>query len=188
MSKQPNKLFLILSNIFCVVFLFALITANFFFSFNLHTYSDLVYCPLQKTWVKQHIERPKFKQNPLEQICMNEAEKLELSKQILLKNAFAVDEKGVFETLRNGEKVLDNYRDFPQMPPQNLFTNKQSFSLLNNKNDFRTEVANITEVVSFQQFSRPPTIQHSAKFDFQISRTLSKTSRNINPRSPPFSS
>jgi hypothetical protein len=186
MSKQTNKLFLILSKVFCLCFLFALISANVAFSHKSNEANNLVYCPLQKTWVKKTIEILPIRKTSLEQLCMSDAEKQNLAIQLSLKNALAIDEKGIFETLKFGVKVLGNYRKFPNLPNQNSAELQQSFAVINGKNDLQTDFQINSQAFSFQQLSRPPTITETTKFDFSIAQSLDKISRNINPRSPPM--
>lgn len=78
------------------------------------------YCPLQKTWVNRNEATQSTRQNPLDEICMSNGKKNVLALQISLKIAFAIDEKGIFETLRNGVKVLDKYRQPENLPNQHL--------------------------------------------------------------------
>lgn len=107
--------------------------------------------------------------------------------QISLKNAFAIDEQGIFETLQKGVKVLDSYRETQNLPNQTLAQLRHSFSVLNSANDLRQTFVTKSEAFSFALNSRPPTSIKTTKFDFQITQSLSQISRNINPRSPPFS-
>lgn len=186
MQKHCNKSKLILSNLFCFVMPIALILNSFLISQNTFQIGGLVYCPLQKIWVKQSGENQIVRLNPLDLICMSDSKKYELALQISSKNAFAIDEKGIFETLESGVKVLDDYRENPNLPNQNLAQIRLSFSVLNNKNEWKPMVAAKSEAFSFQLFSRPPTAPKSTKFDFQITKSLDQISHNINPRSPPF--
>lgn len=150
-------------------------------------YDDLVYCPLQKTWVKRHEETQAARRNPLDEICMSDERKQELTIQISLKNAFAINEQGIFATLREGVKVLDNYRETQNLPNQTLVQIRHSFSVLNSANDLRQTFTAKSEAFSFALNSRPPTFQKVTEFDFQTTKNLDRISRNINPRSPPFS-
>lgn len=186
MLKQTNKFFLIFSNLFCLSIFFVLLSANFVIPYNSNELSNLVYCPLQKTWIKKTTETLLISSNPLEQICMSDSEKQHLAFKIVQKNAFAIDEKGVFDTLEKGDKVLNDYQDFPNLPNQNLAKLRHSFFVLNTKNGFKTDSQINSQTVSFEQLSRPPTIQNATKFYFQLVHPLTKISRNINPRSPPI--
>ena len=149
--------------------------------------NDLVYCPLQKTWVKRNEEPQSFRRNPLDQICMSERKKQELELQILLKNAFAVDEQGIFAALQKGAKALENYRESQNPPNQTLVQIRPSFVFLNSRNDWKFTFLTKIEKFSFALNSRPPTFLKSTKFDFKIIQTLDQIPRHINPRSPPFS-
>jgi hypothetical protein len=148
--------------------------------------NNLVYCPLQKTWVKLNSDISVTQTTPLNQICMSNAEKQILSAQILFKKAFVIDEKGVFETLKFGVKFLDNYKHFPNLPDKTFAEFRGLFNLINSKNDLQIEFVINSQSFYFEQFSRPPTLTKTTKFDSQIAQTLEKISRNINPRSPPI--
>ncbi len=192
MLKQTNKFFLIFSNLFCSSLFFILLSANFVIPYNSNELSNLVYCPLQKTWIKKTTETLLIRSNPLDQICMSDSEKQHLTFKIVQKNAFAIDEKGVFDTLEKGDKVLNDYQDFPNLlnlpnlPNQNLAKLRHSFFVLNTKNGSKTDSQINSQTVSFEQLSRPPTILNATKFYFQRVYPLTKISRNINPRSPPI--
>jgi hypothetical protein len=166
--------------------MFVLLSANFLIPSNINELNNLVYCPLQKNWIKKTAETLPIHSNPLEQICMSDSEKQHLAFEIVLKNAFAIDEKGVFDTLQKGDKVLNDYQDFPNFPHQNLAEFQHSSGILNTKNNLQIDFQLNAQTISFQQFSHPPTIQSVTKFDFQFVRILEKISCNINPRSPPI--
>lgn len=177
----------IFTYIFSLIWLMSLCIGFSFINKSQLIYDDLVYCPLQKTWVKRNEETQAARKNPFDQICMSDSKKQELAIQISLKNAFAITEKGIFETLQKGVKVLDSYRETQNLPNQTLVQIRHSFSVLNSANDLRQVFTAKSEAFSFALNSRPPTIQKVAEFYFQPTKTLDQISRNINPRSPPFS-
>ena len=148
---------------------------------------NLVYCPLQKAWVKKEVEVKPHLKNPLDEICMSDSLKQKLTVEITLKQAFSVDEKGVFETLQKGSQVLEAYQNVPNLPQQNLAEIKQSNSFLTSSNEIKIAFITKKQAFSFALNSRPPTVKESVKFDFQTAQSLETISRNINPRSPPFS-
>ena len=175
MRTKINTIFSsLISSLWLMSFCFGFLFLNFSQQID---NQDLVYCPLQKTWVKRNEEPESIRQNPLDQICMSDAKKQTLAIQISLKKSFAINEKGIFETLQKGLKVLDSYRETQNLPENNLAQTRHPCSVSNTKKD----------AFSFALNSRPPTVQNSTKFDFQFARKLEKISCNINPRSPPFS-
>lgn len=171
----------------CVLILLSLFASSFIFSVKDSPNENLVYCPLQKTWVKKDSEISTIRKNLLDEICLTKNKKQILTLEILIKNAFAIDEKGVFETLHKGFQVLENYRNFPNLPQQTFAEITHSFSVLASKDDTNIAFFIKKEAFSFALNSRPPTIVNSTKFDFQFVQSLDQISRNINPRSPPFS-
>lgn len=178
----------IFTHLFSLLWLMSLFVGfSFLNTSKLIENADLVYCPLQKTWVKRDEAAQLVRQNPLDQICMSDQKRQELILQITLKNAFAIDEKGIFDTLQKGISVLENYRETPNLPNQNLAQIRHSFNFLNTQNDWKLNFIAKSEAFSFALNSRPPTALKSTKFDFQFVQTLEQISRNINPRSPPFS-
>lgn len=185
MRTKINTIFSsLISSLWLMSFCFGFLFLNFSQQID---NQDLVYCPLQKTWVKRNEEPESIRQNPLDQICMSDAKKQTLAIQISLKKSFAINEKGIFETLQKGLKVLDSYRETQNLPENNLAQTRHSFSVLNTKNDLKLNFPTKKDAFSFALNSRPPTVQNSTKFDFQFARKLEKISCNINPRSPPFS-
>jgi hypothetical protein len=168
------------------VFLFALIFTNLAISHHSIADESFVYCPLQKKWVTRDEDSKFVQPNLLDQICMSGLKKTELAIQISLKSAFATDEKGVFETLKFGVKVLDKYRQNRDVPQQTLAKLRLPISNLGSKNEWKTGFVANAETISFQQFSRPPTNHVAAKFAPHVTRTLEQISRTIVPRSPPF--
>lgn len=185
MSLKTDTIFTYLFSLVWLMSLF--IGFSFLNTSQIVKNADLVYCPLQKTWVKRDEAAQPIRQNPLDQICMSDQKRQELTLQITLKNAFAIDEKGIFDTLQKGEKVLSKYQENPNLPNQNLVQIRQTLNFLNNQNNWKVNFIAKSEAFSFALNSRPPTFLRSTKFDFQFAQTLDKISRNINPRSPPFS-
>lgn len=117
---------------------------------------------------------------------MSDAMKQFLVLQISFKGAYAVDEKGIFETLAKGVKVLDGYGEFPHSPPNNFSKFRNLLNFSSGKRDSQTYLQIISQAFSFEQFSRPPTARRNLKFDFRFVRRLKEISRRINPRSPPI--
>lgn len=178
----------ILTSFLSLIWLMSLfIGFSFVNDLRLTANEDLVYCPLQKIWVKRAEESQPVRHISLDQICMSDRTRQELAIQIALKKAFAIDENGIFEALQKGTAVLAKYRENPSLPQQNLTKVQYSSSVLNTSNNWKISFIAKSEAFSFALNSRPPTVYKTTKFDFQFTKTLDQISRNINPRSPPFS-
>lgn len=146
--------------------------------------STLVYCPLQKTWVKsaEHI-KPKIEKT-LDNICTSETLKNLANFKISLKTLQPADEKTFFDYLEKGDRAFSELNRFPDLPSRKSFTKSKSEIAINNFNQ-KIEKSTLHHF-SFAQFQRPPNVSVAINFDFQITRDLEKISRSINPRSPPF--
>jgi len=166
--------------------LFLCLLLNFIqisFPINLQD-SSLVYCPLQKIWVKGNESNNFTAENSLDYICASEKKKNFLSFEISLKTFQPVNEKTFFEYLAKGKQAFTKFGEFPRLPKHEFFNASKSEAVTNN---FKQKIEkNILSRFSFAQHQRPPNISVSTDFDFQFSRELEKISRNINPRSPPF--
>lgn len=155
---------------------------------------DLVYCPLQKAWVNRRgdAEPPETKY-ALDEICSPADQKrsfvAEASKHFLARQA-GKDTEGAeklyFNYLDKGRRAFTEINPLNNVPEQRLESSsvKQKSAGANHSADFSQD---LTEVFSLELFARPPTGYRSSKFDSQISIKLETISRNINPRSPPFS-
>ncbi len=147
---------------------------------------NLVYCPLQKTWVQQNVPQPKI-EDSLENICASDKLKSQFSLQVSQKTLGfqPKTEKLFFNYLQKGDLAFVEINQHPNLPDSNLAQNHKLETATNN---FRQEIGQ-QDLAEFtlQQIARPPTFVNSTKFDFQFVQTLDQISRNINPRSPPFS-
>lgn len=173
-----------LTRAICCGFLLVLFAAVLFPVINSPVKAGLVYCPLQKTWVKPKSE---VSNNlaPLKNFCATNKRKIELAAELALKiiDLKSVTENAVFDYLEKGNQVLVN--NFPNLPKDEI--SKQT-KLETAANNFHYDIIKLQVAKTiFPQILRPPNYRTSTKFDFQIVRSLEKISRSINPRSPPFS-
>ena len=183
-----------MNNIFCTVFLFALISVNFLPQSTKNDSEDLVYCPLQKTWVKRDLPVEPIKvEFPLGEICSSQNKKESflfdlgkstVSRQIIFNRR---DEVNLFFNYLGKGKTAFAYFESEQNLPEHKLV-RAALQEKGANTNFRIDFSIIrkTEFV-LEQFSRPPTVQKTSKFDFKIISALEEISHNINPRSPPFS-
>lgn len=194
MSKESNKIFSLVNNIFCSLFLFALISVNFLPQSTQNDSEDLVYCPLQKTWVKRDLPGEPVKvEFPLGEICssqknkesfLSDLGKIASSNQIIFDKQ---DEANLFfNYLEKGKKAFAYFESTQNHPKHQLVRNALNEKGANTNYKIEFE-PNRSEEFVLSQLSRPPTVRKTSKFDFQIVYSLEKISHNINPRSPPFS-
>ncbi|MBS1793230.1 MAG: hypothetical protein JSS81_05220 [Acidobacteria bacterium] len=166
--------------------IFALLASNLFPAIEFPTgKTSLIYCPLQKTWVKRlSSPKPTFT-NPLDEICMSDSRKSNLAAQILLEGAFGIDEKGVFDVLQKGPQILAAYRNSPAAPKPALAGNIHLPGVSNNKKEAKPAPAPaVSKAVRAVLPLRTP--DQTANLDFRTVFDLKNISRNINPRSPPL--
>ncbi len=161
---------------------FALIYLHIFLpkSFELPT---LVYCPLQKTWVKENTPNTPQEFQSVDKICAGEKLKNTVSFAFSLNTFQPLDEKSFFDYLEKGNRLFTEQNRLPDLPNRKLTNDLNTQSAVNN---FTQNLENTSPAhFSFAQRQRPPSISISVNFELQIVRSLEKISRNINPRSPP---
>ena len=168
----------------CSSLILFLLIATFLLPINNLPNKDLIYCPLQKTWVKGKVPKVSIK-NELEEICASDKLKSLFSFQIEHKiiGFQPRTEKLFFDYLQQGDLTFAKLNHHSNLPESNLAQNHKTEKIGNN---FQQKI-NKQELAKFnlQKIARPPTFQKIAKFDFQIIRKLENISHNINPRSPP---
>ncbi|MBK7707854.1 MAG: hypothetical protein IPN69_05510 [Acidobacteria bacterium] len=155
---------------------------------------ETVYCPLTKTFQPVKAKDVKADRNPLDEICAKAGLK-QLFAESVFRAAFPVNSRKsidefddlVFDFLRSGKSAFDRLPKSPDAPDGT--TVRPSMSILATAEtggkrppatlpDARfVSPAKINEVVSNPALRSP---QNPV-------RTLDSVSRNINPRSPPFS-
>lgn len=163
---------------------FALIYLHIFLP-QTFEFPTLVYCPLQKTWVKENTPPIKTKEfQSLDKICASEKRKNTVNFAFSLNTFQPLDEKSFFDYLEKGNRLFTEQNRLPDLP------NRKFANQLNTQiavNNFNQNLENTSPAhFSFAQRQRPPSKSISVNFEFQIVRALKKISHNINPRSPPF--
>lgn len=178
--KSKNLTFFGSSFIF-LCFVLSFFQISFSQSFETPT---LIYCPLQKTWVKRFEPKTPETFQSFDNICATDKRKNLVSFKISLKTFQPLGEKLFFDYLAKGDRVFTESNQFPDLPNRKLITHSNTEIALNNfaQNIEKTSLIHF----SFAQKPRPPTTLISANFEFQIANTLKKISRHINPRSPPI--
>lgn len=200
MPFTKNKIVCKFGNISQFSILWLLLFCLFFGSFPIsakqnNPSNDLVYCPLQKKWVKknQNLSEPKKVEKPLDEICSSSK-----NKESFIFGLFSVISTKQFSSTKENEESLffkflkKGERAFSESPdPNNLPKNQIASAVTKVKGgnvyfnfDFAQE---LTETFKLNQFARPPNTFQATKFGFHLIRELKNISRNINPRSPPFS-
>ena len=158
-----------------------------FYDFQSTVSPDLVYCPLQKVWVKRLEPKTPVKYQPFDEICATDTRKNSLRLEISLKTLHPATQKIVFDYLEKGDRAFAELNQLTSSPSRQLLAQTNSETAANNfSQDFgKHEFAEFTLL----QAPRPPTFSGNApiRFTFQFTCALEKISRNINPRSPPRS-
>lgn len=155
--------------------------------------AEMVYCPLTKQLQPVHAIRKSSLKNPLNEICGSETEKNQFSNEVVKKISLGFSiasekqfEDLVFDYFRAGKSAFNTTQHLPA-PPENKLI-KNSFSLTGFGNNFSSQIVwKSEERFAFQLKPRPPTAVSQAHFEIALTKDLSAISRNINPRSPPFS-
>lgn len=147
---------------------------------------NLVYCPLQKTWVQQNVPQPKI-EDSLENICASDKLKSQFSLQLSQKTLGfqPKTEKLFFNYLQKGDLAFAEINHHPNLPDSNLAQNHKTETVANNLRQ-RIERSELIKFI-LQAAPRPPTFsKKNNEFESHPVQILEKISRNINPRSPPF--
>jgi hypothetical protein len=172
----------IVNSVICCGLFFMLFVSGLFPLISLPINKNLVYCPLQKTWVKANIEKVS-ENDTFKNICVTDKKKTELIAELSLKT-FALEqvtENVLFDYLEKGNQALMN--SFPNLPKNEVSKHTKFETAANN---FQYDFIKLQLVkITLPQLSRPPNYKKSNKFDFQLTHNLDKISRSINPRSPP---
>lgn len=157
--------------------------------------TELVFCPLQKVWVKGNQSGSELRSidDSLDEICAPSESKqhfvFELAKSLFSKRIEAAQitrEQLFFRYLEKGRQAFAEINPSGNLPDRQLTkaAAKETISTTNYQVDFNQKSA---AVFALETLARPPTFHHDTNFDFQFAHELKKISRNINPRSPPFS-
>lgn len=151
---------------------------------------ELVYCPLQKKWVKRNDE-PIFVRNPLDEICSTNDKKSAFT-QSLVKNLISFSSIAnnlrtkdlYFEYTEKGEKVfsdINNQQDLPRRESIDFDGSQKSSSIYKNE---LTKKRN--SVLVETNFPRPPNFISVKRFEFPTIQKLTKISQKLFARPPPI--
>lgn len=154
--------------------------------------SDVVFCPLQKKWIKKSEPTKALSNKPLSDICGSNKNKKQflnlLSASVLtrINKGKKVDTGILFINFRAvGERAfaeIPNYPDVPKVPL--AIVEKVPVSSGGGRGG---NVAATAETIPFEQFSRPPTHDSASKFFFHSVNTLQLVTFAINTRGSPLS-
>lgn len=157
--------------------------------------TDEVYCPLQKKWVKQNpvtLPEPIDTEKPLANICTSNNLKENFLADLLKSfhfrriSADQKEEEVFFNYLDKGKQAFAEIA-LPFNSPEHQLA-KSSRTEKSSSGNYQKDFGKISvETFLTKQHPRPPTTQKNTVFNYQIARKLKNLSRNINPRSPPFS-
>ena len=156
--------------------------------------ADLVFCPLQKIWVKKNssVSRSEKPRNLLDGICSSEKEKqsfiFELTQNINFRQLTFAGKNGenlYFDFLQKGKKAFAEAAA-PQNIPNREIANTGSIEKGTNSN-FKKDFSRVKSgIFSLEQFARPPTFTENFSYSFIIFREMKTISRRIAPRAPPI--
>ena len=157
-----------------------------------HGGGEVVFCPLQKIWVKKNFAALPKTVKPLDEVCaandLKESFLFESSKSLFSLEVLSSPdsaEKLFFDYAAKGKQAFAEIAAPPNGSPERQFAKliAHEKSAGNNfKNEF--QLATIA-AISLESFPRPPTFCCPIQTDFQFVHELKKISRSINPRSPP---
>lgn len=152
---------------------------------------DLVFCPLQKTWVKRNPAPEKaFKFEPLEEICAANEQKESFIFESFQKLALAKisldikkTENLFFDYAEKGKEVFTMLSNSHSLPETQLSkADNPKKAIFNLQKDF---IKKETGIFLLPAQPRPPTFQITANFISQKFVELKNISRKISPRAPP---
>lgn len=146
--------------------------------------TGLVYCPLQKTWVRGAQPKALIKYRPFDDICAADTRKNSLQIELSLKTFHPITQKIVFDYLEKGDTVFAGLNQLSNLPQHRWLAQTSAETAANNSSPEISKYAFANFVLP--QAARPPTFTKvSTRFAFQFVSALEKISRNIKPRSPP---
>ena len=153
--------------------------------------SDLVFCPLQKQWVKRLEPERIVRREPLTDICAPKKDKTVFLEKLL--GSFR-SKIGIYKAANIGELFL-NYKakgngafsELPSSPPERktpLFVVDKvlSGSVANRFGN----IATIVQIFSLEHLSRPPTQTAKSHFSPALFSDLESVSTSTSPRGPPM--
>lgn len=186
-NPQPKSI----SQIVIGVVLFCVVLSGIALSLDFSVENeDLVYCPLQKKWVKETVEPVRY-ENPLDEICAANTEKNSFLQSFTVKFAFLSKISTKIETqnlffsyVEKGEKAFVELTSSHHFPDEEflVFGTFQKGSVVY-KNEF---VKKQNSVLEETVLPRPPNfIAENTKFEFPATQKLEQISHQIFARPPP---
>lgn len=155
--------------------------------------ANLVYCPLQKAWVKgtRFNAELRLADNSLDAVCSANEHKqqfvYDLARNSFFKQIASIShtqEQLFFHYLEKGKQVFAEIASSGSAPNLRIIkaATKEKSGTANFNVDFHQHQP---ESFGLQTLARPPTFRQSVEFDSRFIPELKRISRNINPRSPP---
>ena len=146
---------------------------------------ELVYCPLQKKWVKGNVE-PILVKDPLDEFCSSSDNKKLFTQSFLSNPNYlpTLDVETLFlEYVDKGERAFTEIDHSHELPPRELisFNSIQKASSIYKNELVKKQSANSIELNS----ARPPNTLVSTKFEFPTVQKQSKLSHQNFARPPP---
>ena len=193
-SGQTNFQYKITRTIFAWL-VFVCLSASFVPVFGQqkhHADDEVVFCPLQKIWVKKNFVALPKTVKPLDGVCAAD----ELKEFFLVESSRNLFSLKFFSSTDGAEKIFFAYAakgkqalaeiaapsdGSPERRIAKLAAREKSVGG-DFKNDFQQAMS---ATISLENFPRPPTFFCPIESDFQFAHELKKISRSINPRSPP---
>jgi hypothetical protein len=160
-------------------------------SFDFPRSPDLVFCPLQKEWVKRSLG-PIRTEPVLADICAGNQEKESFANRLILAAGASLK----IQSPEAVESLFFSYptkgdRAFTELPPRPNNPDQQLISVKRVQNAGSTNrlvfAAGIIQIFSINRLSRPPTQNAASNFISQKYRDLETISHAIAPRAPPVS-
>lgn len=159
---------------------------------SLSSHSSLVYCPLQKQWVKR-IEPQKFRPiSGLPEICSDTKAKADFLEGLLISSISDIEIQDsdiadnlffVYQT-----KGVRAFSEIPSAPDAPRIPSSEIASRKNGAIAARGElITGIVEIFLLEQLSWPPTRRSASEFPFPECANSEFVSYTINTRGPPHS-
>ncbi len=174
------------SCIWLVSFLFTSLTV---LAFNSPDSPDLVFCPLQKQWVKKTPPRPVRSTTPLAEICASGNSKTLFARSLVLNlrpGVGSVENADLFfKFLGKGDRAFNDVTlvpGLPNLPPKSLERVQNSDSIGRVGSYLHAVMATAPEFLSWQM---PPPAY--SVFNLADPPKFAGVSRSLSPRAPPVS-
>jgi hypothetical protein len=146
----------------------------------------MVYCPLQKKWVKGSKEEPVKPSVDLGALCISDKNKATLLKVFIKESVTIPDESFVFEILKDGiETAIKNQR-LPSKPSPLAFKTASSIGTVSSREKSRIDILWLGTNLTYCQQPVGLTTRVNTFFDRRIFLALKPVYQGFNPRPPPI--